>query len=44
MIFNIEIEWAIQKSKELKNYGVKVIHYYTMDKPKNIYKIVQAIY
>ncbi|WP_262494731.1 hypothetical protein [Blattabacterium punctulatus] len=43
MIFNIGIEWAIQH-KELKNYGVKVIHYYTMDKPENIYKIVQDIY
>ncbi|AWU43835.1 methylenetetrahydrofolate reductase [NAD(P)H] [Blattabacterium sp. (Cryptocercus kyebangensis)] len=44
LIFNIGIEWAIQQSKELKNSGVKVIHYYTMDKPENIYKIVQAIY
>ncbi|WP_262494729.1 hypothetical protein [Blattabacterium punctulatus] len=34
----------MQQSKELKNSGVKVIHYYTMDKPDNIYKIVQAIY
>ncbi|WP_317045945.1 hypothetical protein [Blattabacterium punctulatus] len=38
------MEWAIQQYKKLKNYGVKVIHYYTMDKPENIYKIVQAIY
>ncbi|WP_185864622.1 methylenetetrahydrofolate reductase [NAD(P)H] [Blattabacterium cuenoti] len=43
-VFHIGIEWAIHQSKELKNAGVKVIHYYTMDKPENIYKIVQAIY
>jgi len=40
----VGIEWAIHQSKELKNSGVEVIHYYTMDKPENIYKIVQAIY
>ncbi|WP_185868649.1 methylenetetrahydrofolate reductase [NAD(P)H] [Blattabacterium cuenoti] len=43
-VFHIGIEWAIHQSKELKNYGVKIIHYYTMDRPENIYKIVQAIY
>ncbi|ACX83824.1 5,10-methylenetetrahydrofolate reductase [Blattabacterium sp. (Periplaneta americana) str. BPLAN] len=44
MISHIGIEWAIQQSKELKDSGVEVIHYYTMDKPENIYKIVQAVY
>lgn len=43
-VFHIGIEWAIHQSKELKNSGVKVIHYYTMDKPENIYQVVQAIY
>ncbi|WP_185871811.1 methylenetetrahydrofolate reductase [NAD(P)H] [Blattabacterium cuenoti] len=43
-VFHIGIEWAIHQSKELKNSGVEVIHYYTMDKPENIYNIVKAIY
>ncbi|WP_185878044.1 methylenetetrahydrofolate reductase [NAD(P)H] [Blattabacterium cuenoti] len=43
-IFHIGIEWAIHQSKELKNYGVKIIHYYTMNKPEIIYKIVQSIF
>ncbi|WP_185849398.1 methylenetetrahydrofolate reductase [NAD(P)H] [Blattabacterium cuenoti] len=43
-VSHIGIEWAIHQSKELKNSGVEVIHYYTMDRPENIYKIVQAIY
>ncbi|WP_341655938.1 methylenetetrahydrofolate reductase [NAD(P)H] [Blattabacterium cuenoti] len=43
-VSHIGIEWAIHQSKELKNSGTEVIHYYTMDRPENIYKIVQAIY
>ncbi|WP_185865171.1 methylenetetrahydrofolate reductase [NAD(P)H] [Blattabacterium cuenoti] len=43
-IFHIGIEWAIHQSQELKKSGVKIIHYYTMDKPENIYKIVQSIF
>ncbi|WP_341653167.1 methylenetetrahydrofolate reductase [NAD(P)H] [Blattabacterium cuenoti] len=43
-VYHIGIEWAIHQSKELKNSGAKVIHYYTMDRPENIYKIVQSIY
>ncbi|WP_185851146.1 methylenetetrahydrofolate reductase [NAD(P)H] [Blattabacterium cuenoti] len=44
IVFKIGIEWAIQQSKELRDSGVEVIHYYTMDKPENIYEIVKAIY
>ncbi|WP_185872901.1 methylenetetrahydrofolate reductase [NAD(P)H] [Blattabacterium cuenoti] len=43
-VVQIGVDWAIQQSKELKNYGVKLIHYYTMDKPENIYQIIKAIY
>ncbi|WP_185855669.1 methylenetetrahydrofolate reductase [NAD(P)H] [Blattabacterium cuenoti] len=43
-VYNVGIEWSINQSKELKNSGVEVIHYYTMDKPDNIYKIVKSIY
>ncbi|WP_185873452.1 methylenetetrahydrofolate reductase [NAD(P)H] [Blattabacterium cuenoti] len=43
-IYDIGIEWAIHQSKELKNYGTKIIHYYTMDKPENIYKILKYVF
>ncbi|WP_185858692.1 methylenetetrahydrofolate reductase [NAD(P)H] [Blattabacterium cuenoti] len=44
IVSHIGIEWAIHQSKELKDSGVEIIHYYTMDRPENIYNIVQAIY
>lgn len=43
-ISQIGIEWAIEQSKELKNSGVEVIHYYTMGKSDNIHKIVHAVF
>ncbi|XOD67577.1 MAG: methylenetetrahydrofolate reductase [NAD(P)H] [Flavobacteriales bacterium Tduv] len=43
-ISQIGIEWAIHQSKELKDSGVKVIHYYTMGNPDRIHKIVQAVF
>ncbi len=36
-------EWLIQQSKELKNYGVPVLHYYTLGKPKVIENVVKAL-
>ncbi|HMG82816.1 MAG TPA: methylenetetrahydrofolate reductase [NAD(P)H] [Ferruginibacter sp.] len=36
-------EWLIQQSKELKKFGVPVLHYYTLGKPKVIYNVVKAI-
>lgn len=36
-------EWLIQQSKELKEFGVPVLHYYTLGKPKVIYKVVKEI-
>lgn len=39
-IFYIGIEWAIKQSIELKEAGIPIIHYYTMNKPDNIYQIV----
>lgn len=43
-VFQTGIEWAIHQSKELKNSGVEIIHYYAMDKPKNIYRIVKSVF
>jgi methylenetetrahydrofolate reductase (NADPH) len=39
----IGTEWLIQQSKELKKFGVPVLHYYTLGKPKLIYKVVKEI-
>jgi methylenetetrahydrofolate reductase (NADPH) len=36
-------EWLIQQSKELKAFGVPVLHYYTLGKPKVIWNVVNAI-
>lgn len=36
-------EWLIQQSKELKQHGVPVLHYYTLGKPKVIWNAVKEI-
>ncbi|MEO8173412.1 MAG: methylenetetrahydrofolate reductase [Sediminibacterium sp.] len=36
-------EWLIQQSKELKKFGVPVLHYYTLGKPKVIWNVVKEI-
>jgi len=36
-------EWLIQQSKELKAFGVPVLHYYTLGKPKVIFNAVKAV-
>lgn len=37
-------EWAIQQCKELKAFGVPVLHFYSMGKADNIYNIAKAIF
>jgi methylenetetrahydrofolate reductase (NADPH) len=39
----IGTEWLTAQSKELKKSGVKVLHYYTLGKPKVIWNIVKEI-
>jgi methylenetetrahydrofolate reductase (NADPH) len=39
----IGTQWLIQQSKELKEFGVPVLHYYTLGKPKVIKKVVEAV-
>lgn len=39
----IGTEWLIHQSKELKAFGVPVLHYYTLGKPKIIYDVVKEI-
>ena len=36
-------EWLVQQSKELKAFGVPVLHYYTLGKPKVIYNAVKEL-
>jgi len=37
-------EWLIQQSKELKQFGVPVLHYYTLGKPKVIRSVVKELF
>jgi len=37
-------EWLIQQSKELKEFGVPVLHYYTLGKPKVIRSVVEKLF
>ena len=36
-------EWLLQQSKELKQSGVPVLHYYTLAKPNVIWKVVKEL-
>ncbi len=40
----VGVEWAIQQSRELKEAGVPVLHFYTMGKSDNIRKIAKAVF
>ncbi|WP_299679348.1 methylenetetrahydrofolate reductase [NAD(P)H] [uncultured Dokdonia sp.] len=40
----VGIEWCIQQSKELKEAGVPVLHYYSMGKSDNIRQIAEAVF
>ncbi len=43
VVEQIGTEWLIQQSKELKDFGVPVLHYYTLGKPHIIYNAVKEI-
>jgi methylenetetrahydrofolate reductase (NADPH) len=36
-------EWLIHQSRELKEFGVPVLHYYTLGKPKVIWNVVKQV-
>jgi len=40
----VGVEWAIQQAKELLEFGVPVLHFYTMGKSDNIRQIAQAVF
>ena len=43
-IIQVGIEWTTQQSKELKEYGVPCLHYYTMGDQETIRTIVEGVY
>lgn len=40
----IGIEWAIQQSKELIEFGVPTLHYYSMGKSESVYKVAKEVF
>ncbi len=40
----VGVEWCIAQSKELKDAGVPVLHYYSMGKSNNIKQIAEALF
>lgn len=40
----IGVDWCIKQSKELKDAGVPVLHYYTMGKPTSTKEIATAVF
>ncbi len=42
--YEIGIEWAIHQSKELKRAGVPMLHYYTMGRMQNIFRILSEVF
>ena len=40
----IGIEWAIQQSKELIEFGVPTLHYYSMGKSASVYNVAREVF
>lgn len=40
----VGVEWCIQQSKELMEFGAPVLHYYSMGKSSNIQKIAKEVF
>ena len=40
----VGIEWAIQQSKELMEFGVPVLHYYSMGKSDVVYNVAKELF
>ena len=40
----VGVEWAIQQSKELMEYGVPSLHYYSMGKAEPVHQIAKALF
>ena len=40
----VGIEWCVQQSKELKDAGTPVLHYYSMGKSESVYNIAKELF
>ena len=40
----VGVEWAIQQSRELMEFGVPCLHFYSMGKAEPVYKIAKALF
>jgi methylenetetrahydrofolate reductase (NADPH) len=40
----VGIEWAIKQSKELVEFGVPTLHYYSMGKSLSVYEVAKAVF
>jgi len=40
----VGVEWAIQQSKELIDYGVPTLHFYSMGKAEPVYRIAKELF
>jgi methylenetetrahydrofolate reductase (NADPH) len=40
----VGVEWGIKQSRELIDYGVPVLHYYSMGKSASVYKIAKELF
>ena len=40
----VGVDWAIQQSKELMEFGVPCLHYYSMGKSESVRKVAEALF
>ena len=40
----VGVEWGIQQCRELIDFGVPVLHFYTMGRSENVKKIAEAVF
>jgi methylenetetrahydrofolate reductase (NADPH) len=43
-VVEVGVEWAVEQSRELIEYGVPTLHYYSMGKAKPVYEIARALF
>jgi len=43
-VIEVGVEWAIQQSRELMEFGVPCLHFYSMGKAEPVYKIAKALF
>ncbi len=42
--YQVGVEWGIQQTRELIQYGVPVVHFFTMGNPHNVRTIAKAVF